>query len=206
MLLGDIIFYKCPKCGSYTHKESLLSGNTFGAKNYSDGKQIAPMLPTFPYLNKCENCGHFYWLNNKTKADINSVSDSSKKHTARFLEIDEFKGALMYMKDLDAAHERYIRNQIYWSFNDRTRNGKDIFINEDEEILYISNILFLFDLLDENKTEDLITKAEMHRNIGLFDDAIKYLDKIENKDFKWVVDRIRNKAINGEKEVFLLNP
>lgn len=183
-----------------------MSGNNIGASIYSDGKQIAPMFPEYPYLCKCQICKSFYWLNDKTEIDLTNISDNIHQYSARFLKIDEYFEALQVMNSLDSSHERFMRFQIYWLFNDRIRSGKEIFSNEEDEVLYISNIQFLLELLDENEIEDQITQAEVYRNMGLFDDAIRYLNQIDNKNYQWVIDRIKEKALAGEKEVFLLNP
>lgn len=62
MILGPDIYYKCPNCGTYLYTHSLISGNACGAKRYSDGKMIAPMLPEYPNLTKCEECGTIVML------------------------------------------------------------------------------------------------------------------------------------------------
>lgn len=45
MLPGPTIIIACPLCGQYAKKRTIISGNTFGAKLWSDGKRISPMLP-----------------------------------------------------------------------------------------------------------------------------------------------------------------
>lgn len=62
MILGPDLFYKCPVCGANLHSYSLRSGNTFGAKVYSDGKMFAPMLPEYPNITKCGGCGTILML------------------------------------------------------------------------------------------------------------------------------------------------
>ena len=56
MLPGPNYIYKCPSCGNFIKIGSLISGNTYGAKLYSDGKRVAPMMPEFPDLTKCKKC------------------------------------------------------------------------------------------------------------------------------------------------------
>ena len=62
MMPGPDYVYQCPDCGNLITRGSLRSGNTFGAKIYSDGKRIAPMLPEFPDLTKCRKCNSIFWL------------------------------------------------------------------------------------------------------------------------------------------------
>jgi len=64
MTEGPTMVYKCPKCKEEVRRRSLLSGNTFGATYFSDGKRTAPMLPEFPAIVKCGKCGGFFWLEN----------------------------------------------------------------------------------------------------------------------------------------------
>ena len=63
MIPGPEYIYKCPNCGNLLSRGSLMSGNTFGAKLFSDGKRITPMLPEFPNLTKCKKCNRFIWVN-----------------------------------------------------------------------------------------------------------------------------------------------
>jgi hypothetical protein len=61
MLPGPRIIIACPHCGALANYLTLLSGNTFGARIWSDGKQIAPMLPVPPSVVKCHGCHDLYW-------------------------------------------------------------------------------------------------------------------------------------------------
>jgi len=56
MVIGSDIYYKCPACGKVLKNRSILSGNTFGATFYSDGRRNALMLPDIPNLTKCPKC------------------------------------------------------------------------------------------------------------------------------------------------------
>jgi len=50
MLPGPTIVRKCSTCGKLIAQPTLLSGNTFGARFWTDGKREAPMLPEQPWL------------------------------------------------------------------------------------------------------------------------------------------------------------
>ena len=107
MRTGPVECYKCPNCRNTLSKGSLLSGNTIGAKLFSDGKQIAPMLPEFPMITICTECDTIFWLNKKTEVKnrnpvkillhkIMKVKNSSHVNIerARFLTISEYLAAL----------------------------------------------------------------------------------------------------------------
>lgn len=62
MLPGNPQILTCPFCGSEKKIMSLMSGNTFGAKYWSDNQRIAPMLPDISFVQKCPNCGKYMLL------------------------------------------------------------------------------------------------------------------------------------------------
>ena len=62
MLPGNTYVRECPLCfGKYTHS-SMLSGNTFGAKFWPDGKMDAPMMPEYPAYVGCPHCKGNFWV------------------------------------------------------------------------------------------------------------------------------------------------
>jgi hypothetical protein len=99
MMPGPDYVYQCPNCGNLITCGSLSSGNTFGAKIYSDGKRIAPMLPEFPDLTKCRKCNSIFWLSKLKKGGTiewydNINSDWQYADKAQFLKIDDYFEAL----------------------------------------------------------------------------------------------------------------
>ena len=51
-----LIVRECPHCKAHVVQEETVSGNTIGAKFYTDGKREAKMLPDHPWLVKCPVC------------------------------------------------------------------------------------------------------------------------------------------------------
>ena len=49
---------ECPKCKALARVFTLVSGNTFGARRWTDGRMIAPMLPRPPVIAKCGDCSY----------------------------------------------------------------------------------------------------------------------------------------------------
>lgn len=58
---GPDLVVACPRCGRRARARTLLSGNTFGARFWTDGKVEAPMLPTHPPVAPCRACGRMFW-------------------------------------------------------------------------------------------------------------------------------------------------
>jgi len=62
MIPGPDEIIACPRCGGLAKRPTLISGNTFGAIFWTDGKMLAPMLPHLPAITRCAQCQQFYWL------------------------------------------------------------------------------------------------------------------------------------------------
>lgn len=62
MFPGPTLIKQCANCAQPFAEETLASGNTFGAKYWTDGKTEAPMLPDQPALIKCPHCQALLWI------------------------------------------------------------------------------------------------------------------------------------------------
>jgi DNA-directed RNA polymerase subunit RPC12/RpoP len=129
MLPGPTLLYACPKCGQKIANESLMSGNTFGARYFSDGKRIAPMLPEFPDLIRCQSCGFFFFLHEQEpvdelyRFDDQFDFDLSEIDQAQAPGLDDLVLALREEVARKKENEIAIRMDIWRAFNDRSRNG-----------------------------------------------------------------------------------
>ncbi len=64
--------------------------------------------------------------------------------------------------------ERYVRLRTWWTANDVRRNGDHVKPITDVET---ANLRAFSTLLDENKDNDRLMKAEALRELGMFEDA-----------------------------------
>ena len=78
MLPGPDMYKHCSSCHQLIIEETLMSGNTFGAIYWSDGKREAPMLPKTPWLITCPHCKALLWIDALEK-QINISSSEKKK-------------------------------------------------------------------------------------------------------------------------------
>ncbi|MGK2953559.1 MAG: hypothetical protein ACSLEZ_14410, partial [Thiobacillus sp.] len=60
MISGPDQIIACPKCKGLSKYMTLSSGNGFGARIWSDGRQYAPMCHGLPPVVKCHHCGEIY--------------------------------------------------------------------------------------------------------------------------------------------------
>ena len=201
MLPGPIEYYKCPKCQSLTSRGSLLSGNTFGAKLYSDGKQIAPMLPEFPAIIKCKKCGTFFWL--KDENEIKIEDETIESYSAEFLSVNEYNEAINSEIFTNNKELHFLRIRLWWAFNDRIRQNNDIFLSENDQQIYEKNCLKLLEILDKNDINEKIMCAEIYRNLGSFNECQKIIETLEDK-FSWIKELLNIECNNNNKNVIVI--
>jgi hypothetical protein len=221
MLYGENYIYQCPGCTNKISRESLMSGNTFGANYYSDGKRIAPMLIEFPNITKCKNCNSIFWIKNATELGTSDWFDDSnekkeKIQEASFLTIQEYFEALERKVHQSKAEERDIRVSIWWTFNDRIRHRDEIqkhkkqnvpilFLSDHEKKQWEENTYYLIELLDQGDSNDRIMIAELYRNMEKFDRCMEMIESIEDEDLNWLKEMFGEKCRNKDSFVFKLN-
>ena len=207
MIPGPDYVYKCPKCSTFIKRGSLVSGNTFGASLFSDGKQIAPMLPDFPNLTKCKECDTIFWLSELKrigtckKWDDGGKSEWQNANRAEFLDVtDLFRFLEMIIAKNDKEEEKEVRLQIWWAFNDRIRENRKIFIHEKDEVLWKQNCMRLIELLDPTDVNQKIMTAELYRNLGEFDECMKLINTLDSS-FGWLVEKFKTACENKNKSL-----
>ena len=199
---GPIEIVECPACGECQLRKTLLSGNTLGARFFTDGKRIAPMLPEFPTFVKCHDCGVFFKIDDKVISNRVSRIEVYKKleHSetgknsfkmpfVQFLTVEEYLQALS--KGLCNGNKKDIlplRLSLWRKYNDKVRekrvtsSSKKLF-NADEKNSYEDNCRKILSMKAKSEEDiDFLICAELYRNIGEFDKCKTILDKI--KDIK----------------------
>ena len=188
MIHGPIKIYKCTNCDNKFSMKSLISGNTFGRRFYSDGNSFSTMSPSFPALTKCEKCSAFIWFAKMEVIEeieyekcvpfllINGSYDLAKPNPilnkyskARSLTLEEYFEALnakIYETNND---EKYIRIQIWHKYNNYVRGvpGETITGDEDEEDFKRFYKTFLIRNLNPKNIQD----REKLIDYGMFKDV-----------------------------------
>jgi hypothetical protein len=202
---GPDYIYECPKCSNLLKKGSNNSGNTFGSTLYSDGKMIAPMLPEFPNLTKCKKCDTILCLSEMKEVGTCDVwGEKCKKEwknadRAEFLDVsDLFRFLEMDIVKNDKEKEKIVRQRIWWTFNDRLRNNKEIFVQENDEVLWEQNCRRLVELFDTTDVNQKIMTAELHRNLGEFESCMELINSLDS-NFDWLIEKFKTECENGNK-------
>lgn len=129
---GPDQLYECPKCSNRIQRGSMMSGNTFGARLYSDGRMDAPMMPSYPNLIACNRCRELLWLDRMKPIAysmpdflLDDNSDSDGMHPwgdvqiANEMSIPVANRILQTLKPEFAVEEYYIRRKLWWGYHER---------------------------------------------------------------------------------------
>ncbi len=196
---GTSIIRKCPGCGRPIEQQTTLSGNTIGARYWSDGKREAPMLPDRPWLVKCPACSILFWIDEAEewgeKSPYGEPSEWGDLSLPDVPSEQDYYSMLENPID-DRKKERYLRLKAWWAFNDRYRDSVDAEMQLTPEAS--DNMEHLHDILVEIDPSDRIMKAEIARQLGRFEECIKLLDSEFPDDYMHAVSVIRNAAQNKE--------
>jgi hypothetical protein len=207
MIPGPDKLIECPNCKALARVFTLLSGNTFGAKRWTDGKIFAPMLPRPPAITKCRNCGRYFWLSDaKVIGELLLWEPEAEKipsewkaaEPVRELSEAEYIEAIKIGMAHNREQELYLRIHAWWASNDRLRFNQDageqaqtIFKHSAEAIMNLERLLNLLDITDP---DERLMKAEILRELGRFDEAIQLLEFDFPSKYTSIVTLIRDLA------------
>ena len=192
----------CPHCGQKKEIMSLRSGNTFGAKYWSDNKCIAPMLPEVSYVQRCPRCKK-YFIRSRQKGVYAKSGFSGEQGLLSFAEIKEAFAQLSQEKFRDTEEEANVRMMLHHAYNDYYfRGGKQRAIDKADQKLFRENALWLIG----NVFEDDVMKAEFYREAGDMKKARVLIENVTVNDefMKKLVATIKEKIKKGETAVFLI--
>ena len=167
------------------------------------------MLPDEPDLTKCRQCDTMFWLSKLKEIgsyrwDIPSADylKWQRADNAAFLEMEDYFKALEIGAAENEMDELFIRQQIWWTYNDRIRDRQAIFNDEDDEIRWEQNVRKLLNLLDETDIGHQIMMADIYRNLGDFEACVDMIESIDNEDLDWVKEQIFLEVMVKNKWVF----
>ena len=203
----------CPDCGKPFRTHTMLSGNTFGARYWSDGKCDAPMLPESPVVARCPHCRSVFWIEDTTLLGEDDPVNSGPVGEGAELWNDAQKPVSLdgegYEEAIalnsDVERERFLRVRYWHAVNDPHREagaGEDggPFMNPQHR----DNLKALLVLLNEDQEpSERIMKAEVFRELGLYREALWLLSDVP-ADISWAASQITAMARAGISRVFEL--
>jgi hypothetical protein len=203
MIPGPDQIIACPKCKGLAKYMTLITGNTFGAVVWTDGKQVAPMMPGPPPVVKCRHCSEFYWLSDaKEVGEWDRHGDHAEEENPDWATVetveepgeDEYYLAIEKNLAKDPDQEKFLRVLAWWRRNDAYRHSPR---KRAKTPLRMSdpcrkNLKALAGLLGESNNNDLIMKAEVLRELGEFNSAKDILAPIDTKELIEAVHQLQS--------------
>lgn len=182
---------------------SLLSGNTFGARLWSDNKQDAPMLPRLSSVQKCPLCGGYFMITD-TKPVYSKKRGAYSEDTGD-LSYEEMKEAYNSLKseDLSQTERLELLFSMIHSYNDAFRYGRDETRTEEDASLHRECLLRAIEMLKSQNQSAIPLIAEFHREAGQFDQCLAALKNYEpeNEFDHRICAAIRQNAQDGSSQV-----
>lgn len=183
---GPNYIYECTRCYKLIQNKSNASGNTIGAKIYSDRKVMARMLPSYPVITKCTSCNTYLCLSDMTPIGNCYIGDDDCKASwanapyAEFLSQVDLKKALESKIARTKSNELRLRMELWWSYNDGIRDNQNKALDGKDVVEWEKNCRALLNLVDSDSTfiqQRELLQAELYRNLSDFKKAITIIDK-----------------------------
>lgn len=179
MLPGPTQVLKCPFTGKGIYHPTTMSGNTFGAVLWSDGKLVAPMMYEEPLFVRSPHVDDCFWIEDaEVYGEQNELDDNPNpwpegKEEVTADEVDIFK-YLSANPELSEERALHLRLTAWWVANDRYRENNELAWERSER--QRESMLSLVALLPQDDPSSCLMKVEIFRQLGLFDEARKFLN------------------------------
>ena len=209
MIPGPANILSCPYCGGKKEVMSLISGNTCGGTVWSDTRRHYPMLPEVSPIQKCPDCGRYYFIEQAkseyAKDDDSEIRSFEELGTLNYHELKEAKEQMKHLTLSDM--QRWILNHLLlMAYNDEFRRNpqkeRHIPSKEDAEI-FEHTVQELLKGIDTSEDYNLF-HVELLRETGKFDEAMEILKQNKTEDDRWVVEAMLRHITNMDTNPFLL--
>jgi hypothetical protein len=212
MIPGPDQIIACPHCAGLARYRTLVSGNTFDATVWTDGKMEAPMLPQPPGIVRCGHCGKCYLLEAAEEVgELGRWADGPKEPPAEWAESDyvieaseaECLAALAGGIALNPEQEREFLILTWRRGNDAYRQlpaTESVTLSAEAR----GNLEVLLGLLGRS-TEDRVFRGEILRQLGRFDEARQTLAKIKDPNYHAAAQRMLALCDAGDSTLRVLD-
>lgn len=210
MIPAPALQRKCPHCGAVKKLYNIASGNTFGAKAWSDTKVYYPMMTQNSPVQRCLKCKRYFFLSDSKTSVVREIlanvfDRNGFSNDTGALSFPEAREALEQLYGSSSDERRFLlRLLVLHTYNDKYGRAPRRYAGEDDtdRAYFIQNCRAMTEMAQTNGT----LKAELFREIGDFEMCLRTLDSLgpaegyENS----VRGRIREKALQSDSKVFML--
>ena len=208
MIPGNAEIVKCPYCGTEKELMTLISGNTFDAEYWSDNKRIAPMLPHVSPVQKCPNCGKYYFEHKNCHGESKNTSFDCGELT-----FSEWKEAYKQFQaeGVDGDEMTNIQFWVVQSYNDYFYRNSIISVKPSEEDyqLFSEMVVGFIESFDWKPVKHPLLKAELYREANCMKECKEVLESIPYDDLedfeKSIFNDIKRRMESNDNIVFKLS-
>jgi hypothetical protein len=202
MIPGNDEFYACPKCNQLHSKATLMSGNTFGAKYYSDARVEYPFLPKFPNITRCNNCKEIFRL----ETEISSLTYHEQNcDAADFLDINGYKDALLTVFYRNLEEELDLRFELLWKWHKMIEEGEMSAREVYSDSYYLKNIDEIIPAIKDSDLGRILLVAELNRYAGRFEIAAElFAPHLDETEFA-IANESYKRCLNKDRSVYIVN-
>ncbi len=208
MIPGPTIINACPSCDALFSQESMMSGNSFGARSWSDGYMDAPMMSDEPSAAKCRGCNTIFWISDARYVD--SIWYSKREYIDRWKDADIPSAGWLSTEDIQNFLDRnthakdkeiYLRYRLWWGMNHARRYDRPSVAYTWDWSSYNANLRRLLDLLPDVDKKSLRSRCEILRELGRFEEA-EQLASEHMREYDPHLRRIIGKCRGKDAELF----
>jgi hypothetical protein len=167
MTPGPTRILKTPLFGTLVKIATICSGNTFGARYWTDGKREAPMLPDVPRLRRQPETGELFWTDECDEVTEDSEWEDSEIYRdvpyAEPPSVDDYRRALDSGLAYTPEKQRYVLMRFWWAANDPIRHGEASTLLPPD---FHERLTQLRALLDTSDSNERLMSAEAARQLG----------------------------------------
>ncbi len=190
---------KTTRTGALVKIESLNSGSTAGARFWTDGKRVAPLMPDDSWLRRHPQSGELFWTDEceevATEVPWGDSNEFPGVPFANEPSLQDLQQVLASGDASDEEKERYVRMRLWWATNDPVRHGEPAPLKDHD------NLKKLLTLLDQSNANQRLTAAEVCRELGDFDRATQLLEFAFPRPYQPAVQLIKTLAQQKDAEV-----
>jgi hypothetical protein len=208
MLASPDEIIACPHCCELARHRTWLSGSSFGAIAWSNGKQqaLGMMPPRPPAVVRCRHRAEYYWLaKGKKVGTVQLWGEEGQQvdpawNAAQEVEEpteEEYYQALESNLVKDHQQERTLRVLAWWRRNDSLRFHPVGSATASSACR--QNLEALARLLNELDENDLLLKAEVLRELGEFESAKEVLGRVGSSMYRGAVRQLRDLSDRGDR-------
>lgn len=202
----DTVILKLPRSEELVKIMSCSSGNSRGARYWTDGKIDAPMFRSRHALMKTREDGLLFWV--EDCKEVARVSHS-ERITDQWKEVDrpnpateaDFMYAIAWGFGDTPKKEKRLRIDLWHAGNDHLRSGE----KQALPVIHLENLKNLLSLLSEENQMERLMKAEVYRELGMFDQSLKTLDFEFEENFHITRNALMKLALAKSAQVAEIN-